>query len=182
MLATKIIQELLYSIDKGIIELWYNQQTMENEELFIEETSTITEPPPPVPELSPEELRRQRITIAVIISVVLLFILVTLVSVYYLSLPTTDTERIRDIFIIFLSLEFLVLGLTMMILIVQMSTLINLLQNEIKPIIESTNETANTLRGTAVFISENLTEPVIALNEYISAFRQLLITIGLFRR
>ena len=70
----------------------------------------------------------------------------------------------------------------MMILIVQMSTLINLLQNEIKPIIESTNETANTLRGTAVFISENLTEPVIALNEYISAFRQLLITIGLFRR
>ena len=56
MLATKIIQELLYSIDKGIIELWYNQQTMENEELFIEETSTITEPPPPVPELSPEEL------------------------------------------------------------------------------------------------------------------------------
>lgn len=155
---------------------------MENEELAIEEATTTTEPPPPVQELSPEELRRQRITIAVIIFVVLLFILTTLVSVYYLSLPTTDTERIRDIFIIFLSLEFLVLGLTMMILIVQLSTLINLLQNEIKPILESTNYTANTLRGTAVFISENLTEPVITLNEYLSALRQLLVTIGLFRR
>ncbi|MCJ7660524.1 MAG: hypothetical protein MUO67_15355 [Anaerolineales bacterium] len=155
---------------------------MENEELFIEETTEPIEPPQPVPELSPEEIRRQRITIAVIIFVVFLFVLTTLVSVYYLSLPTTDTERIRDIFIIFLSLEFLVLGLTMMILIVQLSTLINLLQNEIKPIIESTNETANTLRGTAVFISENLTEPVITLNEYLSAFRQFFITIGLFRK
>jgi hypothetical protein len=155
---------------------------MENEEFAIEEASTDPEPPPPVQELSPEELQRQRITIAVIIFVVLLFILITLASVYYLSLPTTDTERIRDIFIIFLSLEFLVLGLTMMILIVQLSTLINLLQNEIKPIIESTNETANTLRGTATFLSENLTEPVITINEYLSALRQLLITIGLFRR
>jgi len=155
---------------------------MENEELFIEETTEPIEPPQPVPELSPEEIRRQRITIAVIIFVVFLFVLTTLVSVYYLSLPTTDTERIRDIFIIFLSLEFLVLGLTMMILIVQLSTLINLLQNEIKPIIESTNDTANTLRGTALFISENLTEPVITLNEYLSAFRQFFITIGLFRK
>jgi hypothetical protein len=155
---------------------------MENEELFIEETTEPIEPPQPVPELSPEEIRRQRITIAVIIFVVFLFVLTTLVSIYYLSLPTTDTERIRDIFIIFLSLEFLVLGLTMMILIVQLSTLINLLQNEIKPIIESTNDTANTLRGTALFISENLTEPVITLNEYLSAFRQFFITIGLFRK
>jgi amino acid permease len=155
---------------------------MENEEVAIRKTGLTPERPQPIQELSPEELRRQRLTIAIIIVVVFLFLMGTLVSVYYLSLPTTDTERIRDIFIIFLSLEFLVLGLAMMILIVQLATLINLLQNEIKPIIESTNETANTLRGTATFLSENLTEPVITLNEYLSAFRQLLITIGLFRR
>lgn len=155
---------------------------MENEEVAIRKTDLTPERPQPIQELSPEELRRQRLTIAIIIIVVLLFLIGTLVSVYYLSLPTTDTERIRDIFIIFLSLEFLVLGLAMMILIVQLATLINLLQNEIKPIIESTNETANTLRGTATFLSENLAEPVITLNEYLSAFRQLLITIGLYRR
>ena len=160
---------------------------MENEEvtiedLTIEEVLTTSEFPQPPEELTPEELRRQRLTIAIILFVVFLFLLATLAAVYYLSLPTTDTARIRDIFIIFLSLEFLVLGITMMILIVQLSTLINLLQNEIKPIIESTNETANTLRGTAVFLSENLTEPVIKMNEYLSALRQLLVTIGLFRR
>lgn len=155
---------------------------MENEEVAIRKTDLTPERPQPIQELSPEELRRQRLTIVIIIIVVFLFLMGTLVSVYYLSLPTTDTERIRDIFIIFLSLEFLVLGLAMMILIVQLATLINLLQNEIKPIIESTNETANTLRGTATFLSENLAEPVITLNEYLSAFRQLLITIGLYRR
>ena len=155
---------------------------MENEEVAIRKADSTTERPQHIQELSPEELRRQRLTIAIIIIVVLLFLIGTLASVYYLSLPTTDTERIRDIFIIFLSLEFLVLGLAMMILIVQLATLINLLQNEIKPIIESTNETANTLRGTATFLSENLAEPVITLNEYLSAFRQLLITIGLYRR
>lgn len=155
---------------------------MENQQDAIEKFTVGDRPPAPPPELSPEELRRQRLTIIAIILFVLLFIAGTIASVYYLSLPTTDTEKIRDIFIIFLSLEFLVLGLTMVILIVQLATLINLLQNELKPIIDSTNETANTLRGTAIFLSENLSEPVIKLNEYMSAIRQLLMTIGLFRK
>jgi hypothetical protein len=46
--------------------------------------------------------------------------------------------------------------------------LINLLQNEIKPIVESTNETVSTLRGTTQFISDNVSEPVIRLNEYMA--------------
>jgi hypothetical protein len=57
-----------------------------------------------------------------------------------------------------------------------------LLQNEIRPILESTNETANTLRGTAVFLSENLTEPVIKLNEYAVALRRLVELLGLGRK
>jgi hypothetical protein len=68
----------------------------------------------------------------------------------------------------------MVIGLAMVILIIQLATLTNLLQNEVKPLLESTNETANTLRGTAAFLSENLTEPVIKLNEYLSGIRRLL--------
>jgi hypothetical protein len=54
----------------------------------------------------------------------------------------------------------------MVILIVQLSSLINLLQNEIRPIINSTSETVNTLKGTAKFLSNNLADPVIKLNQY----------------
>lgn len=85
-----------------------------------------------------------------------------------------QTSHIRDIFIIIMALEALVVGAALVILIIQVAILTNLLQNEIKPIIESTAETANTLRGTAAFLSNNLVEPIIKLNEYIAGIQQVL--------
>jgi amino acid permease len=81
------------------------------------------------------------------------------------------TGRVRDVFIIFMALESLVIGVAMIVLIVQLATLINLLQNELKPIIHSTNETVNTLKGTVTFLSENLTAPVITLNSYLAGIK-----------
>jgi hypothetical protein len=43
------------------------------------------------------------------------------------------------------------------------------LNNEIRPIIRSTNDTVNTIKGTVFFLSDNLSEPVIKLNETIAA-------------
>ena len=62
---------------------------------------------------------------------------------------------------------------TLVILIIQLARLINLLQNEIKPILDSTNRTVSTMRGTVTFISDNLTEPVVKLNEYFAAFSEV---------
>ena len=104
----------------------------------------------------------------------ILFIAFIVVSVLFLLQDGGRTETIRDIFIIFMALEFLVIGLALVIMIIQLASLINLLQNEVTPILESTNETANTLRGTTKFLSENLTEPVIKLNSYLAGFRRLL--------
>jgi hypothetical protein len=105
-----------------------------------------------------------------------------IVSIYYLIQPETDTARIRDIMIIFMAFEMMILGVSMVILMVQLATLINLLQNDIKPILDATNETANTLRGTAVFLSNNLSEPVIKLNEYASGLYRFIELLGLARR
>jgi hypothetical protein len=71
-----------------------------------------------------------------------------------------------------MALESLVIGVVLVILVVQLAILINLLQNEIRPIIHSTNDTVNTLRGTVVFLSDNLAEPVIKLNEYLAAAKR----------
>ena len=73
-----------------------------------------------------------------------------------------------------MALESLVIGLALVILVVQLARLINLLQNEIKPILDSTNETVSTLRGTTQFLSDNLAEPVIKLNEYYAGLTSLL--------
>ena len=73
-----------------------------------------------------------------------------------------------------MALESLVLGAGLVILIVQVATLINMLQHEIKPIIESTNDTVNNLRGTTQFLSNNLVEPVMKMNEYLAGLKKFL--------
>ncbi len=83
-----------------------------------------------------------------------------------------QTETIRDIFIIFMAVETLVIGLALIILIIQVARLTNLLQNEIRPILESTQETVSTLRGTTQFLSDNLVEPVVKANSTMAALRR----------
>lgn len=131
---------------------------------------------------SDESSRKQRIIFFSIISGTILLIGIIVIGAILLANPSAPTERIRDIVIIFMALEFMILGLTLVILIIQLAALINLLQNEIKPILDSTNETANTLRGTAIFLSENLTEPVIKINEYVFALYRLMELIGIRRK
>jgi hypothetical protein len=139
---------------------------------FVPETQSVNQ----------EELRRRQMAIAGLVAGVILLLALLVTAVIYLALPNTNTERIRDIMIIIMALEFMLLGIALMVLIVQLATLINLLQNEIIPIVESTNETANTLRGTTEFLSENLTEPVIKLNQYFAGFMKLTELIGLTRK
>ncbi len=95
-------------------------------------------------------------------------------GLYFLLRPSTDTGRVRDIFIIFMALEFLIIGLALIVLIIQLARLINLLQHEVKPILDSTNETAQTLKGTTAFISNHLVEPIIKLNEYLAGLTKFL--------
>jgi hypothetical protein len=129
-----------------------------------------------------EDQNRQRtVIIGLVIAGIVLLVLFVVILIFLAS-PGTPTERIRDIFIIFMALEFLLIGVALVILIIQLATLINLLQNEVKPILESTNETANTLRGTAAFLSDNLVEPVIRMNEYAIGMRRLFEIIGLGRK
>jgi hypothetical protein len=128
-----------------------------------------------VPQLPSGEVPRSKAKTWPIIvgALVLLAIIIGLVVLLMLT-GSENVGKIRDIFIIFMALESLIIGIVLVILIVQLSILINLIQNEIKPIMEATNETVNTLKGTSTFISNNLAEPVIKLNEYIAGLKKLL--------
>lgn len=95
-------------------------------------------------------------------------------AVFLLTGNANTTAVIRDVFIIFMALESLVIGLVLIVLVFQLARLTNLLQNEIKPILDSTNETVSTLRGTTKFLSDNLAEPVIKLNEYLAGLQSFL--------
>lgn len=132
---------------------------------------------------SSSQQQRTTIIVGIVGLVVLLGVLIT--GVVLLLLPSTDITtvgRIRDIFIILMALESLLIGLVLVILIIQIARLINLLQNEIKPILDSTNETVSTLRGTTAFLSTNLVEPVIKLNESLAGLHKLIEILGIGRK
>jgi len=117
-------------------------------------------------------LRRQRLLILWIVLGGLVFVALVVLAVFGLMQSGEQTAKIRDILIIFMAFESLVIGAALIILVIQVASLINLLQNEVKPILDSTNETVNTLRGTTTFLSENLVEPVIKLNSYLAGLRR----------
>lgn len=104
---------------------------------------------------------------------VLLFAGLIVGAIFLFKAEAATTSHIRDIFIIFMALESLVLGVALVILIIQMATLINLIHNEIEPIMRSTAETVNTLRGTTTFLSENMVKPIIKANEYSAGIKRL---------
>ncbi len=73
--------------------------------------------------------------------------------IFLLRADAATAEKIRDIFIIFMAFESILIGAALVILAIQLAVLINLLQNEIKPILDTTTEAINTIRGTANFMS-----------------------------
>jgi hypothetical protein len=125
--------------------------------------------------------RSKKILTIIIIGIVVLLVLLG-VAIFFLLQPTTPTDRIRDVFIIVVALESLVIGVALIILIVQLASLINLLQNEVRPILKSTSETVNTLRGTAEFLGENMVEPVIKLNGYLAGMSRVIELMGLKKK
>lgn len=141
--------------------------------------------PEPLPERTPEQIaqdaKMKRIMTGVIIGVVVLLILLGL-AIFFLLQPSTPTDKIRDVFIIVVALESLVIGVALVVLIVQLAGLINLLQNEVRPILKATNDTVNNLRGTAEFLGENVVEPVIKLNGYMAGLNRMLELMGVKKK
>lgn len=134
---------------------------------------------------SPEDIEREkqmkRTMTGVIIGAVILLGLLGL-AIYFLLQPATPTDKIRDIFIIVVALESLIIGVALVVLIVQLASLINLLQNEVRPILKATTDTVNNLRGTAEFLGENVVEPVIKLNGYLAGLYRMLEMMGIKKK
>lgn len=148
-----------------------------------ETTSEIVRTPPPEENTTAKEAegRSKKITTILIISVVVLLILLGL-AIFFLLQPGAPTAQIRDVFIIVVAFETLVIGVALIVLIVQLASLINLLQNEVRPILTATSETVNNLRGTAEFLGENVVEPVIKLNGYLAGMSRVIELMGIRKK
>ena len=127
---------------------------------------------------------RQQKTAVILFSIIaVLFLAAVVTGIIYLSGKDAETTgRVRDIFIIVLALESLLIGAALVILVIQLAVLTNLIQNEVKPILTSAKETASTLRGTSQFISRRAVAPIISVTSALAGFRKLSDIIGFIRK
>jgi hypothetical protein len=132
----------------------------------------LSDPKPvDIPDRKPQTGKNTGRNIAIAAAVLIVLALIV-AAAYGLVTHPIVTSVLRDISIIVLALVTIVIGLFLAILIFQLQSLIALLRDEIKPILESTNQTVSTVRGTTTFVSQTLVQPMIAAASHVSAIRQ----------
>jgi hypothetical protein len=133
--------------------------------------SQLTQPVQPAPSSQPSQ--RPRWLTGLIVAVVAIVVLGLLGALVYLmiSYPTT-TASLRDIFIILLAFETLVIGAFLIVLIIQLQSLIVILRDQVRPILDSANQTVSTVRGTTDFVSDTLVGPIIQVSSTFSGIRE----------
>jgi hypothetical protein len=145
-------------------------------------SETPKDPIANIPEPSKVNMKQRLLVIGAVVLVLALIAGIVLSVISLSAMSDDQTGKIRDIFIIFMAIEFLIIGVALVVMIIQLAALINLLQNEVKPILNSTNETVSTLKGTAKFLSDNMVEPVIKMNEYLAGFKKAIDMINIFKK
>jgi len=114
---------------------------------------------------------------------ILLFVLAAAaVGLVFLSRDEAQTRAARDIFIILLALEFLVVGVALTVLVVQLARLTLLVEMELRPMLKNANDTLDALRGTTLFLSETLVEPVLKLQSSLAGIQRVMEVLGMFKK
>ena len=109
--------------------------------------------------------------------VALLFVLFIWLIVYLANQQAPTIEAVRDVMVIILALESCIFGVAFLIMMVMVIRLINMMEFEIKPILQKTNETLNTMRGTTTFVSQNVVKPTIKAKSRVAGVRRGLKTL-----
>jgi hypothetical protein len=128
----------------------------------------------------PSDSRRILVVVAAI-SVALIGLAVVVGVMVWLVGNPAQAEAVRDAVIVMIALESLITGAAVIVLIVQVARLTALLQNEVRPLLEASNETLRTVRGTTTFLSDNMVRPVVRLSGAAAAVRRAIELIGLGR-
>ncbi|MCU0480225.1 MAG: hypothetical protein MUE54_03325 [Anaerolineae bacterium] len=143
------------------------------------------------PETKPEDEKKSfsffrfilYISIPPIILIVVLFVGGLILALT--SDPAQTAPRIgmiRDIFIIILAFEFILVVLALVALVLQVARLISTVEDEIKPILENTKETLETAKETAQFVGKNVTSPLVSAQAFFAGLFVFLRDIGGIRR
>jgi hypothetical protein len=151
------------------------------------EAPVSPQPAGPVDAESPAERRARRWFIggAVLVGLLLVGLVVLMVFLSIDAYQAAQAGRppspgsvvvglLRDTAIVFVAFESLLIGILMIVLVIQVQSLIVLLRDEIRPMLEAANETMTTVRGTTQFVSHNVVSPVVRWSGYLAGVRRII--------
>jgi len=99
-----------------------------------------------------------------------------------LEITALRIQYIRNIFMVVIGLEGILIIGSIAILIVQITRLINMLKRDVKPVLATAQETVNTAKGTVEFVGDNTVRPIIRTSAFLSGVGVIIRDVGGIRR
>jgi hypothetical protein len=81
---------------------------------------------------------------------------------------------VRDIAIVVLALESIVIGIVLVLMLWQVRSLTILLQEQLKPMLDAMRETVGTVKGTTSLVSETIVTPAVKIGGFFAGARRAL--------
>jgi hypothetical protein len=101
------------------------------------------------------QMRRRMVLIGIGIAVIAVLILLGFAAM----IAAGVIDEVRDVLIILLATESLIIGGVTLFLLYQVIMLVTLLREDLIPLIQSAQETVNSARGTTVYVSRKIIVP-----------------------
>lgn len=138
--------------------------------------------PEQIPTPAEARLKRNLILSLVIVGVLMLGMIALLVvlAVEAYRSPTQPSpgaavvSLLRDADIILVAFETLLIGILLIVLTIQVQALVSLLRDEMRPMLETINDTLATVRGTTQFVSHHMVSPTIQAASFMAGVRRVL--------
>lgn len=119
---------------------------------------------------------------AIIAAIVACVVLAALIAIGVLLFNNPPAAAVlRDIFIILLGIQTMIIGLLMVVAVVaiiyvalKMHSLVQFVENEIRPILQRADDVTRTVQSRATFISDAAVKPVIEVMSYTSAVKGII--------
>jgi hypothetical protein len=114
----------------------------------------------------------------IIIGIVALLTIITLGGILYLLLTVENlATNFRDLLIIILAIESMMIGMGLLLMLWEIYKLIVLLREEVMPLIHSTKQTVEQIQHTTTFIGQSVAEPVISTRGFLTGAKAMIDTL-----
>ena len=117
--------------------------------------------------------------IAAIVAIVILAVLIAVGVVLFNNPPSAAV--LRDIFLILLGIQSMVIGLLIIVMLVaiiyvvlKVYDFVKFVQTEVEPMLDRADDAVRSVQSRAVFISDTAVKPVVEIMAQVSAIRQII--------